>query len=323
MRLMQKKLMVVCVGSVFISPTIVALCDAPPAVLTPGHAATRFMPLGIPGVQNVFRLNSKLISGSAPEGEAAFKALKSLGVKTVITVDGARPDVKTAKKYGLLYVQIPFGYDDLPRGQALIIARAVRDLPGPIYLHCHHGKHRGPVAASCAMIAIAGWSNADALAFLKRAGTGANYTGLWDSVRRFQAPAVAELNKAPRQYSANAPTPPLVQTMVKLDQLNESLKALQSAKWGILANHPGADAPHDALMLREIFTELKRTRETARRPADFRAWLTQGEADAAALEAALRANNHEKADAASQKITATCASCHAVYRNVPQIKAGR
>ncbi len=35
----------------------------------------------------------------------------------------------------------------ISRDQSLTIARAVQDLPGPVFIHCHHGKHRGPTAA--------------------------------------------------------------------------------------------------------------------------------------------------------------------------------
>src|SRR5438270_13274893 len=47
-------------------------------------------------VENVFRLSPHLYSGGEPRGEAAFADLKALGVKTIVTVDGAQPDVETA-----------------------------------------------------------------------------------------------------------------------------------------------------------------------------------------------------------------------------------
>ena len=32
------------------------------------------------------------------------------------------------------------------------IATAVQTLPGPIYIHCHHGKHRSPAASAAACV---------------------------------------------------------------------------------------------------------------------------------------------------------------------------
>ena len=71
-------------------------------------------------------------------------------------------------------------------------------------------------------------------------------------------------------------------------------------------------------MLRETYTELLRDKNVAKRPADFRAWLAAGEVFGAELEAALRARDGEKADAAFKNALDNCASCHAVWRNVPQ-----
>src|SRR5262245_46397548 len=67
-----------------------------------------------PTLPNAFRLHTKVISGGQPDGELAFAKLKELGVKTIISVDGARPEVELAKKYGLRYVHLPHGYDGVP-----------------------------------------------------------------------------------------------------------------------------------------------------------------------------------------------------------------
>src|SRR5688572_9674967 len=47
---------------------------------------------------NAYQLTEKVISGGLPEGDVAFQELADLGVKTVISVDGAKPDIATAKK---------------------------------------------------------------------------------------------------------------------------------------------------------------------------------------------------------------------------------
>src|SRR5262245_11928799 len=58
---------------------------------------------------NPIRVHEKVISGGLPEGDAAFAELQELGIKTVISVDGAKPDVALAKKYGMRYVHLPHG----------------------------------------------------------------------------------------------------------------------------------------------------------------------------------------------------------------------
>lgn len=310
-------------GSALCALTLFAVSDTPSAPDKKGSfrapvVADRSEALNIPGAHNVFRVGSKLINGSQPEGEATFKALALLGVKTIITVDGAKPDIKSAQKYGMRYVQIPFGYDGLPRDTSLTMARAVRELPGLIYMHCHHGKHRSPVAAACVLMANKEWSREDALAFLKRAGTGANYSGLWSDVRHYQVPTAEEIKKAEPDFPPVAPTSSLVQTMVRMDELIEHLQATQKAAWKAPARHPDLEPAHEALMLREIYTELQRTEESKKRPQNFKNWLAEGEKQSMALEAALRSGHTQKADANFTSIVANCSACHAVYRNVPQ-----
>jgi protein tyrosine phosphatase (PTP) superfamily phosphohydrolase (DUF442 family) len=120
---------------------------------------------------NPWQIHPQVISGGLPEGDEAFRALADLGVKTLISVDGARPDVALAKKHGLRYVHLPHGYDGVPEERMQELAKAVRDLPGPIYIHCHHGKHRSPTAAAVACVG-AGLLDASAAApFLQAAGT--------------------------------------------------------------------------------------------------------------------------------------------------------
>src|SRR5438094_7469150 len=55
-------------------------------------------PIQLAGLHNVLQLSDKLYSGSVPEGEQGFRALVGLGVRTVISVDGARPDAETARR---------------------------------------------------------------------------------------------------------------------------------------------------------------------------------------------------------------------------------
>src|SRR5205807_10192310 len=138
----------------------------------------------------------KLLSGSGPEGAAGFRSLRELGVKTVISVDGMTPEVELARREGLRYVHLPIGYDGVPREQALRIARAVRDLPGPVYLHCHHGKHRGPAAAAVATLCLdASCPVEAAVAFMKQAGTDPRYRGLYASPGKLRRPSRADLDR--------------------------------------------------------------------------------------------------------------------------------
>ncbi|HJT79316.1 MAG TPA: hypothetical protein VJ739_19120, partial [Gemmataceae bacterium] len=209
------------------------------------------------GLRNVFRLTDKLYSGSIPEGDAGFRSLQKLGVKTVIDVDGLRPDVERAHKYGMRYVHVPIGYDGMTRAQALRIAKAVRDLPGPVYVHCHHGQHRGPTAAAVAHLCLDPHCTvAMAVAEMRRAGTDPRYTGLYAAPRQIGHPSAAELDRVPANFPEIAPIPDLAAAMVAIDGRMDNLKLARAAGWRTPAEHPDADPPHEALQLWEHFREV-------------------------------------------------------------------
>jgi protein tyrosine phosphatase (PTP) superfamily phosphohydrolase (DUF442 family) len=295
-----------------------AATGRPPAARPDPVTVGNRQPAVLPGLHNVFRLSAKLYSGSVPEGETGFRSLRALGVRTIISVDGARPDVANARRFGLRYVHLPFGYDGCPLPTAARIVRVVRDLPGPVYLHCHHGKHRSPAAAALVHVALDGASNAEAVAFMRRAGTGANYTGLYDEARRYRRPTKAEIDRAPADFPEVAPRPPLMDAMVRIDQRFEALRLAQGQGWSAPKEHPDVLPAHEALQLRELFHELCRDGSLEGRPAPFHRAMAAAEAGAAALESALRAGKGTAATAALERTAATCASCHATYRNVPQ-----
>lgn len=275
-------------------------------------------PASLPGLHNVFHLSAKLYSGSVPEGEAGFRSLRDLGIRTIITVDGARPDVAMARRFVMRYVHLPFGYDGCPLPTATRIVRAVRDLPGPIYLHCHHGKHRSPAAAALVHIALDGASNDEAVAFMRRAGTAPEYTGLYAEAQEYRRPTSAEIDRAPAEFPELAPVPPLAGAMVRIDERFANLQLARAEEWGVPKAHPDLLPAHEALQLRELFRELTRDGSLAGRPAPFHRDLSAAEAGAAALEAALRASQREDATRAMDRVAATCVSCHAIYRNVPR-----
>lgn len=265
------------------------------------------------GLENVFRVGDRLFSGGSPDGDVGFAALLKLGVKTVISVDGATPDVDRAARFGLRYVHIPVGYDGVPRAKALVAARATRDLPGPVYVHCHHGIHRGPAAAACVLLALEpGFTPDAAEAWLKDAGTDPKYRGLIGVPRSFARPTAAELDAVPPDFPPVVAVPDLTKLMVAIDARWDALKAAKTAGWP-----RSADAASEVVQLAELY------REAARRPeaAAFRGQFATGETAVNALERAVRAGDNAAAGPAFAAVQATCGRCHAAHRDA--IPAGK
>jgi hypothetical protein len=295
---------------------------APPESGPPADSAA---PIQAAGLHNVLRVTDKLYSGSSPEGDEGFRSLGELGVRTVISVDGARPDVELAHKHGLRYVHLPIGYDGVPREQALRIARAVRDLPGKVYLHCHHGQHRGPAAAAAAWRCLDGaCPAADALALLRRAGTDPHYTGLYATVETLTPPTPGELDRVAADFPETARVNDLARLMVDIDERWDHLKAVRAAGWRAPPGHADLDPPHEALQLREHYRELARLTEVQSRPEDFRRLRGEAEAAAGELEQTLRESpprgrlDREAAEQAFHRAATLCARCHARFRDAPR-----
>ncbi len=263
------------------------------------------------GLHNAFRLSDRLYSGGSPDGDAGFASLQKLGVKTIISVDGTTPDVAAAERYGLRYVHLPVGYDGIPREKAWAIAKAARDLPGPVYVHCHHGQHRGPAAAACVMLALdPGYTPDQASAWLRLAGTDPRYRGLISLPQTFQRPTAADLDALPADFPPVAAVPDLARLMVTIDARSDRLKAAKAAGW----KSPDADPPHEALQLFELFREAGRMPDVTRRGAEFVTLLHDAEAAAGDLEAALR-EHPDKVEAAFERSQSLCSKCHAKFRD--------
>jgi hypothetical protein len=293
---------------------------------TPGQApagksvATK---VNAPHLPNAYRLHEKVISGGLPEGDEAFAELKELGIKTVISVDGAKPDLAMAKKYGMRYVHLPHSYDGIPEKRGYELGKAVRDLPGPIYIQCHHGKHRSPAASTVACVTAGMIKPEDALGVLKTAGTSENYRGLYQSATSAKRLDEKVLDALEADFPETAKLPAMAEAMVAIEHVHDRLKAFSAGSWQPLAKYPDVDPAHEALLLREHFTELLRTPEVAREPERYREMMRESEKAGVQLEEALRATPADKRGASQAikdsfaTINKNCAACHKEYRDVP------
>jgi len=277
------------------------------------------------GLHNVFRLTERLYTGSSPEGDTGFASLAKLGINTIITVDGAKPDVQRATKHGLRYVHLPIGYDAVPQEQAARIAKAVRDLPGPVYLHCHHGKHRAPAAAAVALLCLDPECPVQsAVDFMKQAGTDPHYAGLYASPGKLRRPTKQGLDKLSGDFPETARVTALARMMVEIDERWDLLKKVKKAGWKVPPEAPDLDPPHEALQLKEHYREAARLIEPCKKyPEEIHRWLAAAEADAAALERTLRPGKDKAIDGAVadkqfQVMAKLCLQCHAKYRDVQQ-----
>lgn len=279
-------------------------------------------PLQAPGIDNLFRATDRIYSGSRPEGDEAFASLRKLGVKTILSVDGTRPDVERAAKFQLRYVHIPLGYDGIPAETAARLTQAARTLEGPVFVHCHHGKHRGPAAVGVICQATAGWTPDQAVAWMKQAGTSPDYAGLYRANAGFHMPTAEDLARVPDAFPSRAEVSGLVDAMVAIDHRWDDLKAVQKAGWRVPPGRPDLIPATEVLLLQEAYRELQRDARAQAKGDTFLGLLRKAESDAKDLHALLGSSATtldeaalRQADALSKAAGEACAGCHKKFRN--------
>lgn len=261
-------------------------------------------PAPIPGIENLKLVTPQLLSGSQPESEEAFQELARRGVKVIVSVDGSRPDVELAHKYGLRYVHIPIGYDQIKPQSRADLVEATKPTSGIVYLHCHHGRHRGPAAAAYCGMARGQLTTDEAVKLLMAAGTKADYTGLWDAVKKFELPQVK-----PGPLVETAEVEPLTTAMVHIDhswaEIDRQIKVGKVDDWKKLI--------HEALLLHEEFREVPRTAKLT--DDDLKSLFQAAIQDTEGLHKAAEKQDLAVLKTASQKVALGCAACHTKHRD--------
>ncbi len=259
------------------------------------------------GLPNLYQLHDRLYAGGRPDGLTAFQSLAALGVHTVISVDGAEPDVAAAVQAGLRYVHLPIGYDGIPRSRLVELSVAAQQLPGKIYLHCHQGLHRGPAAAVAVCQMEGTLAPGVASQLMQEMGTAPKYLGLY---RDAESAAPATLTETKSVIVAKLPervaVPPLTHQMVELNHAFEH--------WSKHAKTADAWTPPlqaEATQLAELLTEAGRRLDgTPPREELRQRLLSDGEWLMTAAE-----GTTESPALLTKAIRLRCDDCHARFRD--------
>jgi protein tyrosine phosphatase (PTP) superfamily phosphohydrolase (DUF442 family) len=271
------------------------------------------------GVHNVVAYHAGLLSGSQPDGEAGFDTLAAMGVKTIISVDGAEPEVEKARARGIRYIHLPISYNGIDEHRALEIARATRDAmrEGPVYIHCHHGKHRSAAAAAMAVVLLGWASPEEGVARMKVSGTAPEYAGLFRCVESARAVDARVLDSVPADFPSVSRPSGFVQGMVEVDRAFEHLREIEKAGWRTPASSPDLVPSAEAGRLADLYRVLRETDYARRRPGEMSEMLRDAEAGAQALENLLVAGERDSARLSAQfrRVADSCRDCHVKYRN--------
>lgn len=268
-------------------------------------------------IHNLHQLNDRLYSGAEPIGEAAYEELVSLGITTIISVDAVEPDKALAEKHGIRVIHLPIGYDGVPQSRSMAIAKALTSIDGPIFINCHHGKHRAPTALAVGAVCAGEITNEQAEAYLTLAGTSPKYPGLWDSARRARPLDQAALDAYDADLPEVMPVGDFVDAMGELDRLADTMKELAAQDFAIPADHPDIVPAAIAGQMHNILRALEDDPYTKEQDDEFRAILIRSIAAASEAEELIKVGDHQGVREALRQLKDSCSDCHNKDRNNP------
>jgi protein tyrosine phosphatase (PTP) superfamily phosphohydrolase (DUF442 family) len=267
---------------------------------------------------NVMLVRDRIITGSRPESAADLQALQGMGVRRVISVDGAKPNLEWASQVGIEYVHIPTGYNGLAETQQHAVARAMRDgmAGGKVYVHCHHGKHRSAAAVACGLIALGDMTNVQAEEYMHKAGTAVGYTGLWRSAAQAMPVKEGVLDALPANAGLPGGEQLLGMLMSDIENAYDSLKQSQRAAWGTPADHPDLIPLAEASRLKDMLEASGQHKSAHAKGVEYAKLLVANVSEADKLEQLLEAKAPTTdLDEQLKKFDQSCKACHVIFRD--------
>lgn len=275
-------------------------------------------PIEFPGLRNVVSFHEGFISGAAPEDGVGFQSLDELGVRTIISVDGAVPLVDQAESRGMRYIHLPVGYGGFDRSRSLELAYAIREsiLDGPVYVHCHYGKHRSAAVAGAVTVML-GWQSADeAIVKMEVAGTSPSYKGLYACVADSVPLEKGELDDRVFEFDSVWEPSSFTSGMTEMAKCLDRLRRIEQAGWRTPVDHPDLVPVAEAGRLTDLHRVLASDDHLMERADEFHRLLHVGHDASGDLERQLLGHDPDHGMLSRQLnlIAASCTSCHDVYR---------
>ncbi len=113
-------------------------------------------------IKNFGQMDERFYRGSLPKKLEDFRALKELGITTVIDLQAEAKDEEKSmvESLGMRYVNIPMVAKKYPRPEHVEAFLKLVEEPstGKFYVHCHGGRHRTGVMGAVYRFNHYGWN---------------------------------------------------------------------------------------------------------------------------------------------------------------------
>jgi hypothetical protein len=229
------------------------------------------------------------------------------------------PEADKAAAHGLKYVHLPIAYNGFDEERKLQLVRATRDAmsEGPVYIHCHHGKHRSAGAAAAIATSLGWGTPEEGVARMKVSGTSPNYTGLYACASAATLLASGVIDAVPADFPAQWKPSGYVKGMTEIDETFDHLKAIEKAEWTTPKDHPDLVPVAEAGRLADLYRILHADDYVKSKPSEFGSLMQDANQKAQKLEDMLAAGGKAAPALSAQfkLVGASCTDCHAKYRD--------
>jgi len=272
-------------------------------------------PQHLPGLHNVVTYDEDIVCGGVPEGEEGLRTLRAMGIKTIVSVDGTKPNAAAAEQLGMRYIHLPISYDTVEPERQKELAQALANTEHPIYMHCHHGKHRSAAALGSAVVMAGVMTPEQACDRMAISGTSPKYKGLWAAVRGAKPLAKQELVADPASFPSVSEVSGMVEIMAEVDLVLDFVKQAKDAGWKAPEDHPDLIATKETRRLATLMARLQEDRESQGYEAKYQGMLQETIDLTQRLDEAARGGRLEMAAGLVDAVEKSCKACHADYRN--------
>ncbi|MBU0608845.1 MAG: tyrosine-protein phosphatase [Armatimonadetes bacterium] len=116
----------------------------------------------IPGLENFAQVSRNLYRGAGADA-VGYRALKAMGVRTIVDLQQFHSDHRALQGLGLNYVHIPMNPAEIDDDEVAAFLQVVRNPElQPVFVHCRAGSDRTGVVVAIYRVMEQGWSVTEA-----------------------------------------------------------------------------------------------------------------------------------------------------------------
>ena len=282
-----------------------------PLLATSLAVAAAASPPPRPGAESI-QLDHDIWTGAAPADATAMRTLFDAGIRTVISVD-ALPSPLAPAGVEMRRAHFPVGYDGVSATVQDALLVAWRDCSKPLYIHCHHGHHRGPAAAVTLLRRLGRVNESEGLAMLRACGTSFAYPGLYQSMREATGVSSATLQALEIPLREHHQVGSLTAGMAALDRSWDNVLESQRGGWQRSHRHPDAAPTAETAAVTEHLRAIATMPHTY--PPSFDSALARVIEASTRLEAAVARGDFLMAGRLASWMDSSCVACHAGHRD--------